>query len=79
MLGRMIDKEAQTETILLEKSEVDALKAEIIRLNNQIAFYRLTEFELRQYEENVGCRIVLAVTLFIRKVINGIRRSLNGH
>lgn len=79
MLGRMIDKEAQTETILLEKSEVDALKAEIIRLNNQIAFYSLTEFELRQYEENVGCRIVLAVTLFIRKVINGIRRSLNGH
>ena len=68
MLGRIIDKETNTESVLMEKTEVDALRAEIIRLNNQIAFYKLAEFELKQYEDNAVCRFVLAVTVFFRNI-----------
>ena len=68
MLGRIIDKETNTESVLMEKTEVDALRAEIIRLNNQIAFYKLAEFELKQYEDNAVCRFVLSVTVFFRNL-----------
>lgn len=68
MLGRLIDKETNTESVLMEKTEVDALRAEIIRLNNQIAFYKLAEFELKQYEDNAVCRFVLSVTVFFRNL-----------
>ena len=68
MLGRLIDKETNTESVLMEKTEVDALRAEIIRLTNQIAFYKLAEFELKQYEDNAVCRFVLSVTVFFRNL-----------
>ena len=68
MLGRIIDKETNTESVLIEKTELDALRGEIIRLNNQIAFYKLAEFELKQYEDNAVCRFVLSVTVFFRNL-----------
>ena len=78
MLARMIQKEENVETCLVERTEIDALREEIISLNNQIAFYKLAAFELAQYENNVVCRIVLSVTQFFRTLMNGIRRKLNG-
>ena len=77
MLARMIEKEQGVETCLVEKTELDALQNEIIRLNNQIAFYKLAAFELALYENNLACKVILTVCQFVRSLINGIRKNLN--
>lgn len=84
--SRMINKRTGEETILIDKKDIDGLKAKVTELQNQLngahAFMRAQEVEIEslgeriyEYESNIGCKVILQITKFFKKCIQYIKNK----
>lgn len=87
VIGRMINKNTNTETLLVDKNDVMELKSEVIALKRKLmgadAFIKASEVDLarlqqrlNEYEGNIGCKIVLQITKLIKKAFQFLRNKL---
>lgn len=82
--SRMINKESNTEYLLIDKADVDSLKAEVEALNRSIkglkTIMKLIEADgevyknkLNEYESNVICKTVLMISKFLKKCLEKVK------
>ena len=88
--ARMINKETNTESILIDKKEVDDLKAEVVTLRRKLkgihAYMKAQEVEIAnwqekfcQYDSNIGCRVILKITQFFKRSYSYIRNAITAN
>lgn len=82
--SRMIDKESNTEYLLVDKADIDSLKseAEALRrsLNGLRTIMKLIEIDgaaykdrLNEYESNIVCRVVLSISKFLKNCFERVK------